>query len=558
MKQLKIIANDYDITNGSGVISINFNQNIDILPYSSLSLDKISMEINPLPSGQFLLQSDQIILMNPANNTNTNANVTTPSTQRSILLKAGRYSYNTSSTVTPNTTGVPDIVATLNNLFNGALDGNPQVRPPFIKSECDFGLGFLWSGSVNSKGVYSVQLDVYQAELSEGNERKPMPLSLGVSNNLTAVANGYKANIEGTYNIVSKLPAIIGCFQQKIGLQLGDIDSVNYFKLGIGFTPATGNNPVVNYGLAFILDNVYIVNNGIETTEIPKSLFLPDILPGPGPIVLNKIIDIWMYTDSSTGHLRLAVYKQEVENAAKTLVYTTPINAYTGYDFNQSYITCITGSADGESPPNIYTSMIGITQPSVTIDNTGYFYDRQQPQTYLATPNLQFTPTRQVIIDYSKAPLVVYNLGFGVNVQVLSVSANIPSITQAPNGIDFRNWYDLGLDILNLPLESYVGFSNGKNCGKKNTIAYFLLQRISDSDALFFSESKQLTFLSIENKEKISLSSLQFRVYDVNSGQPINASSISFNLFVGDASDDGGHNRFDDKRFGIGHEVAQF
>lgn len=93
MKQLKIVANDYNITNASGVININFNQTIDIAPYSSLALDKISMQINPLPTGQFVLQTDQTILLNPMNTASKSGGV---STTRTITLKAGRYSYNTS------------------------------------------------------------------------------------------------------------------------------------------------------------------------------------------------------------------------------------------------------------------------------------------------------------------------------------------------------------------------------------------------------------------------------------------------------------------------------
>lgn len=553
MKQLKIVANDYNITNASGVININFNQNIDISPYSSLALDKISMQINPLPSGQFVLQSDQTILLNPMN---TASNVAGAATARSITLKAGRYSYNTSSTITPNTTGIPDIVSTLNNLFNGSLDGFPNARPPFITSECDFGLGFLWNGKVNSKGVYSVTLDVYQQALSSSNQRIPNIQQI-TPDGITGTAAGvYTANTTGDYSIVGNSPLIIGCMQTRMTLILGDIElGGNNFSYGIGYTPATGEIPVIEYGLTFYNGNrVYLINNHAETIEIDIDYFKPI------GTYSNKI-NIWMYTDSSSGHLRLCVEKQTTPDSnKKEVVYTTPINAFTGYDFNNSYVTLLEGYYGGTGSSNVFSVFLGITQPTLTNNNIGYYYDRPAQLTYVATPNLQYTPTRQILIDYSNAPILINNLGFGVNVQVISVSAGVPSTTVAPQGIDFRNWYDLGLDVLNLPIETYVGFSNGQNCGKKNTICYFLLQRISDQDSLFFAESKQLMFLSIENKAPISISSLQFRVYDVNSGLPINASSISFNLFVADRTDDGGHNRafVGDKRMGIAHDVSQF
>ena len=551
MKQLKIVANDYNITNASGVININFNQTIDIAPYSSLALDKISMQINPLPTGQFVLQTDQTILLNPMNTASKSGGV---STTRTITLKAGRYSYNTSSTVTPNTTGIPDIVATLNNLFNGALNGFPNDRPPIIAAECDFGLGFLWSGSVNTKGVYSVTLDVYQQALTTSTQRIPTPQPI-TATSLATGSNVYTANITGDYSIVGNSPLIIGCMQTRMTLILGDIESQgNNFNYGIGFTPATGELPVIQYGLSFYGNTVYLVNNTLETIEIDIDYFKPIL-------TYSNKINIWMYTDESSGHLRLCVEKQTTADTnKKEVVYITPVNAFTGYDFNNSYVTLLQGYYGGTGDANIFSLFLGITQPTLTNNNIGYYYDRPAQLTYVATPNLQFTPTRQILIDYSNAPILINNLGFGVNVQVLSVSAGVPSSTVAPQGIDFKNWYDLGLDVLNLPIETYVGFSNGKNCGKKNTICYFLLQRISDQDSLFFAESKQLMFLSIENKSPISISSLQFRVYDVNSGIPINASSISFNLFVADRTDDGNHDRAfaGNKTMGIAHDVAQF
>ena len=77
-------------------------------------------------------------------------------------------------------------------------------------------------------------------------------------------------------------------------------------------------------------------------------------------------------------------------------------------------------------------------------------------------------------------------------------------------GIDFQNYYDIALDVLNLDLSTYVG-SSGTSAstdtsqvyykqrisGKKNTLAYFIIQRLQPDESIFFSESKQLIFLDI-------------------------------------------------------------
>jgi hypothetical protein len=153
-------------------------------------------------------------------------------------------------------------------------------------------------------------------------------------------------------------------------------------------------------------------------------------------------------------------------------------------------------------------------------------------------------PNRQIQIDLSRSQLLIKSLGLGLNI----IQGNVSDTTQfsytAPQGIDFVNYYDLGLDVLNLSLESYVGFSNGKGSGKKNSLAYFLMQRISDNDSLFYNEQKQMIFLSLENKSAMSVSSL---------------TNGSFNLYIGDKGDDSGHNSMPATRYMEAvHNIAQF
>ena len=55
----------------------------------------------------------------------------------------------------------------------------------------------------------------------------------------------------------------------------------------------------------------------------------------------------------------------------------------------------------------------------------------------------------------------------------------------------------MALDVLNLNLETYVGGSgSGTVSGKRNTLCYFLIQRLTPDENIFFAEAKQLVFLS--------------------------------------------------------------
>ena len=109
----------------------------------------------------------------------------------------------------------------------------------------------------------------------------------------------------------------------------------------------------------------------------------------------------------------------------------------------------------------------------------------------------------------------------------------------ATNALDFISYYDLALDCLNLSLESYIGTSAVYNSatgpiinGRRNTLAYFLLNRLSKTDNVFYAEAKQLSFLSLDNKEALQLGSMQFRIYNVGSYIPVNFTTASFNIYI--------------------------
>ena len=175
-----------------------------------------------------------------------------------------------------------------------------------------------------------------------------------------------------------------------------------------------------------------------------------------------------------------------------------------------------------------------------------YNTEPEQNLIYLSKENLEAgTPNRIIQLDFHSAPLLINSLGFNTNIIQGNVSDTTIFVRNANAGIDFQNYYDIALDVLNLDLSTYVG-SSGTSAstdtsqvyykqrisGKKNTLAYFIIQRLQPDESIFFSESKQLIFLDIENKEPMSISSLQFRLYNVDSQIPVNFSTASFNLYV--------------------------
>jgi hypothetical protein len=556
MKQLKIIIDN--INPQTGYININFNQTIDINPFSSIALDKISMQVAPPATGTLQIQSNQTLTLITQNQ---GSKITA---SRSVVIPAGTYAYNLTGAYDPNasTSGLPDIVNTLNNLFNGSLNGAPNASN---QTELDIGLGFKWIGFLDgaTAPVFKLRLDIFQAPLSEtGGNSNPIPILNGtqvtpvnmpvatsfVSTGFGLTSPPLTEETGGDYYGYVTKQIIQGCFQGVMRIIYGNITN-NDFQFGLFKLTAPNTKPTILYGITAEEGKIYILNNGVKSAEIDIANFSDYTQP---------TCLVYMFTDPSTGNLRLATKKSNV-------FYITPIDSYSGYDFTIPYFMGVTGFVSFVGNLSYFTDWRCLVQPNLSQDNLGTYYELPPTRIYQTDNNILLgatTPNRQVQISFAKAPLLITSMGFNLNIIQGNVNSTSTFSISAINGLDFVSYYDLGLDILNLSLETYVGNTNGVNCGKKNTVAYFVLNRISDTNPLFYSEMKQMVFLSIENKQPISISTMQFRIYDVNTNQPINLTTGSFNLYIADKSDDGGHSRmFPAGSRGLGGDVfnvAQF
>ena len=535
MKQLKCIVSNYSVVENNGLIDINFQQSIDIKPNSTIALDKISLEILPNPDGIIILQEAQTITIR------TQASGPKTQIDRQVTLPGGSYTYN-HSPLTPQTAGLPDLLLTLNNLFNGILDGTPRLSNTSTSPELDYGLGFKWIGQ-QTNNVFKLSLHIFQ-QLFAGNQGFPVELNNNeiVNSNMTqSVVGGVRglvANLNGAFWATTQLPIIQGCLNGWINTRINKISGNTYFQLGLALPSAQGVTPEIKYGITCFNDKVFLTNNGVDQRELDATLFKN-----------RDNLKIWFYTDATDDNLRMALSLGTGE-----IYFTTNVGDFTGYDFNQAYHIAVFGQSETGTieESNNFLSWRWFLQPNTSIDELGVIYNKvpKPVEYYLSTANLEATtPDRIVQIDLTSAPLLINSLGFADNILQGKVSFTDHLVINAPNGIDFSSWYDIALDVLNLNIESYVG-SSGANAsgtasllsyknnvaGKKNTLAYFLIQRLNPDENIFFSESKQLIFLSLNNEQSMSVSTLQFRIYNVGTGAPVNFSSASFNIFIGDDS----------------------
>jgi hypothetical protein len=535
MKQLKCVVSDYSVVENNGLIDINFQQSIDIKPNSTIALDKISLEILPNPNGTIILQAPQTITVR------TQASGPKIQVDRSFVLPAGTYTYN-HTPLSPETAGLPDLLLTMNNLFNSILDGTPRLPNLATSPELDYGLGFKWIGELTNN-VFKLTLHVFQQEYA-GNQGFPIELNnnqivnINMTQSVVGGVRGLVSNLDGAFWASTLSPLIQGCMNGWINARIKNIDDAHQFRLGLSKPSAQGATPVISYGISCFNDRIFLLNNGIKGQELDATLFK------------NKDnLKIWFYTNGGDDNLRMAL-----SLGTDAIFFTTDAGAFTGYDYNQAYHISVAGDsvAGTIANSNQFLSWRWFMQPNTTIDELGVIYNKvpKPNEYYLSTPNLEATtPDRIIQVDFSKAPLLINSLGFSDNILQGKVSFTDHLVIKAANGIDFSSWYDIALDVLNLNIESYVG-SSGSNVvsdpsqvtyrnmisGKKNTLAYFLIQRLNPDESVFFSESKQLIFLSLNNQQSMSVSTLQFRIYNVATGSPVNFSTASFNLFIGDDS----------------------
>lgn len=155
-------------------------------------------------------------------------------------------------------------------------------------------------------------------------------------------------------------------------------------------------------------------------------------------------------------------------------------------------------------------------------------------QNYTAIVHTNFTGT---------SPQLLGQLGIGVFAPLSTTKANTGTYTgqTAINFTPFSPNQELALEIVDLPLHSYVATADGLGGARTNVVAYFIPQLLNGTTA----PSSRVSFtqglyqwLYLDSRTDIQLTSLSFRVYypynTSLTGTNFSASSMSFNILVED------------------------
>lgn len=511
MKQLKIIADQYN--SQSSVAQARFNESITLAPHSRIWLDKISMNILSSGGDGTYTLGAQTITFCPSKLPGT-----ATSQFKTFTIPAGTYT-------------LPTLLVEIQDGFNSSLNSNPAFNS--IGTICDLGLGFLVTSAIPAgKKIPVVTISFVGATCQTRDNALPTNFLLNADVWQPTAASPTTASI---------------LFPTQL---LGGALLVETSFYTTTATPGTNNchfglyNPLpaggLQYGIAYEAGFWYTVNGNIQTLITNQAIF-NNI--GTNPNWRDKKYCFYIDpTDPAANGLRFAI----IDKPTKTVLYTTPVGAFAGYTTSRSYLFSIETQAAAD--PMYWLNPFITYQPNIAVDNVGTYIDFATIgiRTYLGGPTppslttypvlpLLAPPVRNVVIKFINSTALAFGLGFGTTTLPTIVGSN--GLITADNPVNFINFIDLALDILNLPLSSYI--SSSGTTGRTNTLAYFTPQpQNRSSTSLYTYENKNITFIDINNENPLVLEALQYRVYNP---QDLNSyfvfSNLSITMFVSEESE---------------------
>ena len=506
MKQLKIIADQYN--SQSSVSQARFNESITLAPKSRIWLDKISMNILSSGGDGTYTIGAQTITFCPNRLTGSAA-----SPYKTFAIPAGTYT-------------LPQLLVKIQDGFNSSLNSNPAFNS--IGTVCDLGLGFLVTSQIPPPPAATqpvVSISFVGTTCTTQTDAIPTNFVLAGDTWGPTVASPITSQILWPTRLLSGALLI----ETSLYTTSGTIGN-NECSFGLYNALPVGG---LQYGISFANGDWYIVS-GLNVTLITNQA----IFDNGGVNWRNKKYCFYIDpVDTAANGLRFSI----IDDPTKTILYTTPIGAFAGYTTESSYFFNIEEQADVN--PLYFLDPYITYQPNTATDNVGTYIDFASigAQTYLGGttapslttfPVLPLTvvPVRNVVIKFLNSVALAFGLGFGTTTLPTIVGSS-GTITAA-NAVNFVNFVDLAVDILNLPLESYI--SSSGTTGRTNTLAYFTPQpQNSTSTSLYSYENKNITFIDINNREPLVIESLQYRVYNP---QDLNSffvfSNLSMTLFV--------------------------
>lgn len=486
--QLKIIVDENYTPNAP--FTVNFAAPIIVEPGNKIALDKFTAVINGIAS-DFTL---------PDTTFEFDYGLNFPNFQGSTVTIQGQRYSNVLQLLNNLTTGC-------NNTFTAYQTGYlPATTPPTIYR--DLGLKVLCSATTNTSTATTNTFQIqYNTSVLTNLNMNEIGMTAGVGGFF------YPSDVEWSFEQVNQSLIFLqggGClarFQVNIPTAQEAID--NESEWDVGLIDLQGRY----HGL--FQDNqgeLFLYNGDTDSlTVVDKNSFPRSVVGGD-----QHYCEIYQVA----GQFGLRYYLLN-GNGTQTETFnsvTTNPGALGTFNYTESYIFQATGTAIATAHPYPAFAPVPVWTPDIQVGT--------------ATTSTQ---GRTVAFNMSNSGSLRAGLDVPGGLNILTPINSPIGEFKCQSSINMavvNSSFDIAIEILDLPLQTYQASTSRKPGERNNVVCYFHPEFSQVGTGAYIYDSRAYQWLDINVTYPINLSSLSFRVYDPDTGTGLDALSMSFNLLI--------------------------
>lgn len=478
-KQLKIIV-DEEFYNKDAPFTVNFAAPVIVAPGNKIALDKFTAVINNISSG-FTLPNTGFDFYYALNDVIPNS--------QNVFIPGRRYE---------------NIIQLLNAISSACNNSFTAVSPDLDVYDREKGLKIVCNAITNTS---TATTNTFQMQYATSDL---LPIVMDWINMAVTVGSYYYPVGSGEFLFYQNDKSIVFLrgggglirFQVVIPTIEQAIENQCYFSVGLAD----------NFGKFHGLYQNELGELFLENGDIQTQIDLADFPVGP-----DNYCEIYQING-------LFVLRYFTFNNDETIteLFNSNINypgALGDIDYTQSY----NFEADGFTVSNTF-EVPAISSYVVMTADIPMTYDNIEPATQ-----------RNVAFDMSNSGSLRAGLDVPSGLNVLSPQNSPKGSFSCQSSINMaivNSSFDVALEILDLPLQTFQASSDRKPGQRNNVVAYFHPEFSQVGTGTYIYDSRSYQWLDIDITYPVNLSSLSFRVYDPDTGVGLDALSMSFNLLI--------------------------
>jgi hypothetical protein len=496
-QQLKIIVGpNYEV---NAPFTVNFNAPVIVKPGNKITLDKFTANIRNITSNFALPESPFTFYYG----------LNFPNLQSSTVTIPGRTYEN-----------LLDLLDTMNQLINNTFTAYRTGYTPSTSFLYDRDLGLkVYCSTTSTSSTSSSTTNVFQIQYATSD----LVLNALDATNMTTGAGGFAyPTADGLWAVASEVTLLRGggillTYQINVASTQDAIDNNMNYISGI-----TSTESLLFYGLQQNNQGeLYLAYGNYNTGTLTKTLIDRNDFPNSD---VGDDLQYYVSMYQVNGQWALRSYTKTISTGGEVTLYDSNIDnpgALGAFDVTTSYSFLATGTSTNiawNSPQiNLETCY---STPDIAMDaseTTGVqsrtvAFDMTNSRALRAGLDV---PSGQMILTPTNSPFGQFKCQTGINMSIINTA------------------FDIAIEILDLPLQTFQASSDRKPGSRVNVVSYFHPELSNFGAGTYIYDSRANVWLDIDITYPVNLSSLSFRVYDPSTGIGLDASAMSFNLLIG-------------------------